>query len=153
MRARHHGQCLLPATQTAWSPQPPRACGLLPLATAPRHLRRSLAPSPGQARPARPLASLRLKNGVEAHGRLKREQEESRTWIHVHACLVLQVGPGRAGPARARRASGLNASGRASTNFFRGGLNRAHLLKYRPNTALKHDGLSSGRAGPGPARN
>jgi hypothetical protein len=36
--------------------------------------------------------------------------------------LVLQVGPGRADPARAHRASGLNNSGRASTNFFRAGL-------------------------------
>jgi hypothetical protein len=68
-------------------------------------------------------------------------------------CLVLQVGPGRADPARARRASGLKISGRASTNFFRAGINRAHLIKYRPSTALKHDGLSSGRAGPGLARN
>jgi hypothetical protein len=67
--------------------------------------------------------------------------------------LVLQVGPGRADPARARRASGLNFSGRASTNFFRAGLKRAHILKRRPSTALKHDGLASGRAGPDPARN
>jgi hypothetical protein len=67
--------------------------------------------------------------------------------------LVLQVGSGRADPARAHRASGLNISGRASTNFFRAGLNRAHLLKYRPSTALKHDGLLLGSAGPGSARN
>ena len=67
--------------------------------------------------------------------------------------VVLQVGPGRADPARARRASGLNISGRASTNCIRAGLNRAHVLKCRPSTALKHDGLASGRAGPGPARN
>jgi hypothetical protein len=69
------------------------------------------------------------------------------------AHVVLQVVSGRAGPARAHRASGLNTSGRASTSFFRVGLNHAHLLKHRPSTALKHDGLSSGRAGPGPARN
>jgi hypothetical protein len=67
--------------------------------------------------------------------------------------IVLQVGPGRADPARARRASGLNTSCRASTNFFRAGSKRAHLLKRRPSTALKHDGLASGRAGPDPARN
>jgi hypothetical protein len=69
------------------------------------------------------------------------------------SCIVLQVGPGRADPARAYRASGLNTSGRASTNFFRAGPKRAHLLKRRPSTALKHDGLASGRAGPYPARN
>jgi hypothetical protein len=67
--------------------------------------------------------------------------------------LVLQVGSGRADPARACRASGLNTSGRASTNFFRAGPKRAHLLKRRPSTALKHDVLASGRAGPDPARN
>jgi hypothetical protein len=67
--------------------------------------------------------------------------------------LVLQVGPGRADPARACRASGLNTSGRASTNFFRAGPKRAHPLKRRPSTALKHDVLVSGRAGPDPARN
>ena len=30
---------------------------------------------------------------------------------------------------------------------IRAGLYRAHILKYRPSTALKHDGLASGRAG------
>jgi hypothetical protein len=67
--------------------------------------------------------------------------------------IVLQVGPGRADPARAYHASSLNTSGRVSTNFFRAGPKRAHLLKRRPSTALKHDVLASGRAGPDPARN
>jgi hypothetical protein len=79
-------------------------------------------------------------------GLLETSQEKARLG------LVLQVGPGRADPARARRASGLNTSGRASTNFFRAGPKHAHLLKRRPSTALKHDGLTSGRAGPDPAR-
>ena len=66
--------------------------------------------------------------------------------------IVLQVGPGRADPARAHRASGLNNSGRASTNCIRAELNRAHVLKCRPSTALNYAGLASGRAGPDPAR-
>jgi hypothetical protein len=66
--------------------------------------------------------------------------------------LVLQVGPGRADPARTHRISCLKTSGRTSTNFIRAGLNRAHVLKCRPSTALKHGGLASGRADPDPAR-
>ena len=66
--------------------------------------------------------------------------------------LVLQVGPGRADPARTHRISCLKTSGRTSTNFIRAGLNRAHVLKCRPSTALKHGGLASGRASPDPAR-
>jgi hypothetical protein len=37
-------------------------------------------------------------------------------------------------------------------NCIRAGLNCAHVLKCRPSTALKHGGLTSGRADPDPAQ-
>jgi hypothetical protein len=43
--------------------------------------------------------------------------------------LVLKDWPCRAGPARARRASGFKVSGRAGTNYFRAGPYRAYRLK------------------------
>jgi hypothetical protein len=78
---------------------------------------------------------------------------DSFSSTRIRLDLVLQVGSGCADPARTRRASGLNNSGRASTNCIRVGLNRAHVLKCRPSTTLKHGGLVSGRAGPDLARN
>jgi hypothetical protein len=43
--------------------------------------------------------------------------------------VVLKDGPCRAGPARARRASGFKVSGRAGTNYFQAGPYRAYRLK------------------------